>query len=354
MIDQSNSSLFKNLFEQAQTVLVVYPPDALRDHLFAATALYKTLQLQTNKKISLISSRDLSQDESDIVYLSDTKTDIGHKNLCISFDHTEQAVDKVSYHVDEVNKKFYLTIKPKDGQEPLSHETVEFSYVGAEADMIILIGVDNLNSLEQVYFGYENMYQSTALISINSYLTDFGNMKVDITGHSSVSEYVGALLQSLQLALDPESATNLLAGIDEETNRLTAFTTTPETFEMVARLLRGGARRFVRSGGIEQSSSFDSEEQMIEEESVVEQELPITQQVQQVRQVEQQQVLEIAETPEVVGAKMVSPIEPASPKQTKRARAQQAKKAQIVQEQSIGQTAQQSQQQEIGQGTSRS
>lgn len=246
MIDQNKLTLFTELFNRSKSVLIVYSSDALRDHLFAATALYKTFKLATDKDVILLSSKDVSKNEEDIVYLNETKTEIGNKNLCISLDYEEDAIEKVSYHINQETKKFYLTIKPKENVKPPSSENVEFFYTGAEADMIILVGVDELESLEQLYFGYENLYQSTALVSINSYETTFGNLKIDVLGSSCVSEYVSDLLYSLNYQLDAEVATNLLAGIDEETDKLQSYLATAETFEVVARLLKSGARRFSR------------------------------------------------------------------------------------------------------------
>lgn len=247
MIDQHKVALFKELLQQAESVLVVYAPDALRDHLFAATALYKSLQQLGTKDVALLSSEDLSKDESDIAYLSETKTEIGRKNLCITLDYTTDAVEKITSAIDENIQKLHITIKPKKGQTPLSKENVSFSYTGADADMVILVGVDDLESLDQIYIGYENLYQSTALVSINSYETSFGNLKLDIQNSSSVSEYVTELLKTLEYQLDQEVATNLLAGIDEETENLESYLATADTFEMVSYLLRSGARRFARS-----------------------------------------------------------------------------------------------------------
>lgn len=254
MIDQHKVSLFKELLQQAESILVIYAPDALRDHLFAATALYKTLQQLGTKDVALLSSENLSSDEPDIAYLSEIKTEIGRKNLCITLDYTSDAVEKITSAVDENIQKLHITIKPKKGNTPLSKENVSFSYTGADADMVILVGVDDLESLDQLYIGYENLYQSTALVSINSYETAFGNLKLDIQSSSSVSEYVTELLKALEYQLDQESATNLLAGIDEETENLESYLATADTFEVVAYLLRSGARRFARKKKDSQSS----------------------------------------------------------------------------------------------------
>lgn len=259
MIDQHKVSLFKELFAQAESVLIIYAPDALRDHLFAATALYKTFQQLGNKSITLLSSESLASAEPDIVYLDETRTEVGNKNLCITLDYTPETVEKITSAIDESTQKLYLTIKPKKGVNPLSRENVTFSYTGAEADMVILVGVDDLESLDQLYIGYENLYQNTALVSINSYETSFGNLKLDILGSSSVSEYVALLLRELNYQLDQEVATNLLAGIDEETDNLESYLATADTFEVVSYLLRSGARRFAREAQSDELANNENE-----------------------------------------------------------------------------------------------
>jgi hypothetical protein len=246
MIDQHKLLVFKELFNQANSVLVIYAPDALRDHLFAATALYKTFQQIGNKNVSMLSSTDLSSKEKDIVYLNETKTEIGHQNLCITLDYNVESVEKITSSIDEESKKLHITIKPKNGVNPLSKESVKFSNTGAEADMVILVGVDDLESLDNLYLGYENLYQNTSLVSINSYETSFGNLKMDILESSCVSEYVSSLLIGLNYKLEHEVATNLLAAIDEETNNFESYLATADTFEIVSNLLRNGARRSVR------------------------------------------------------------------------------------------------------------
>jgi hypothetical protein len=133
MIDPHKIALFKELFNQAESILIIYAPDALRDHLFAATSLYKTFQQIGNQDVALLSSENLSSAEPDIVYLNETKTGIGHQNLCITLDYSTDTVEKITSAIDETTQKLHLTIKPKKGVSPLSSENVVFSYTGANA-----------------------------------------------------------------------------------------------------------------------------------------------------------------------------------------------------------------------------
>ncbi|MCB9813467.1 MAG: hypothetical protein H6772_03610 [Pseudomonadales bacterium] len=246
MIDKRKLELFKELFIRSESILIICANDSIRDQLFAATSLYATLKVNTKKSVKLLCPVDFSKLEKDILYVSELQTEMGHEDLCISLDYQEESIDKVSYHINEETKKFYLTIKPNKGFQPLSSENVEFSYTGAHADMIILMGVDDLESLGKLYFGYENLFNSTALVSLNSYETDFGNLKYDILGTSCFSEFVAQILNDLEIPIDQDSATNLLKGIDEETNGFKSYTATADTFEVISKLMRAGARRIFK------------------------------------------------------------------------------------------------------------
>ncbi|NCO12485.1 MAG: hypothetical protein COZ34_03300 [Candidatus Pacebacteria bacterium CG_4_10_14_3_um_filter_34_15] len=246
MIDKRKLELFKEIFDRSQSILIIYSQNATRDQLFAAASFYASLKSTSNKSTKLLCSKDLSKEQSDIAYLEEAQSEIGHENLCIGLDYLENSVDKVSYHVSEETKKFYLTIKPKKGFAPLSKENIDFSYTGAEADLIILVGVDELDSLGKLYFGYENLFNTATLVNINTYETEFGNFKFDISGASSFSEFIFQVLYELQIPIDPESATNLLTGINEETNNFSSFSATADTFYVISKLMKAGARRITK------------------------------------------------------------------------------------------------------------
>ncbi len=256
MIDNDKLNLFKELFNQSQSILIICAKNAARDELFASVSLYNSIKQYTDKNIKLLCPVNLSNQETDILGLDQLKTEIGNENLCITLDYLEDSIDKVSYHTDEELKKFYLTIKPKNGAEPLSSDNVSFSYTGTRADMIVLIGVDDFKLLDQLYVGYENLFSNSYLVSINSFKTEFGTLQFstmgfvnnddnveDRTQSSCFSEFVAQLLFSLELPLDFDSATNLLNGINEETEGFNSHIATADTFEVIAKLIRAGARR---------------------------------------------------------------------------------------------------------------
>jgi len=243
MIESTQLSHLKESLDRSQKIIVIYPKGATFDIVASAQAIAEAL-VKEQKDVRLCSPEKGEHFyELEWGQLTETVTELGNQNLTISFDYNSEQVDKVSYHIGEDTGKFHLTIKPKKGQLPLNAQTVEFLYTGAEADLIIAVGVSNLEDLLQLYFGYEEMYRDTAMVSINNYETNFGTEKVNISQYSSYSEAITRMINDLGLNLESMQATNLLAGIDQSTQGFRSLSTTAETFETVARLLRSGGRR---------------------------------------------------------------------------------------------------------------
>lgn len=232
---------FVELCTSAQDIAIAFNASSDVDSLAAAASLYLAFQAQ-GKNVRLFAS-DIPVSDQRLAGIDQVATTFGHQNLVVSFDYSEEKVDKISYHIGEETGKFFLTIKPKKGVEPLDSKTVEFTYSGAEPDLIISVGVSDLEELGSVYLGYEEVYQNSTLVSLHEYETAFGSLKFTTDGVSSLSELVAVLMQQLSLPYSPEVATNLLLGIEEKTRGLHYGVITAETFALVADLLRAGGQR---------------------------------------------------------------------------------------------------------------
>lgn len=243
MVDAQVLSNIKELIQAANSILVIYPGKDQIEIRSSAEAVVSALQV-AGKEVRLLTPREPVvienyPENSDVV----SSIEMGNKNLTISFDYSPEQVDKVSYHIGEETKKFYLTIKPQKNAQPLDQESVEFSYSGAEADLIITVGVAQLEELQQLYYGYEDLYQETPVISINNYDVDFARQSVVPVTAPSLSQETAKLLLDLDLSFPSEAATQLLYGIELKTDGLRSHLATAETFDVVANLLRYGARR---------------------------------------------------------------------------------------------------------------
>jgi len=177
---------------------------------------------------------------------------LGRDNLLISFPYQPEQVDKVSYHIGEDNQRFYLTIKPKAGSAPLDSRQVDFAYTGSSADLLLLIGVNELEDLQDLYSHHQQLYQNTPIITINSFLPDFGTLNLDISGSSGYGEAIFYLIKSLTNLLEinlnelpriKQIATLLFTSIAQKTNKFTSSNMTADSFLAVAELLKLGAER---------------------------------------------------------------------------------------------------------------
>jgi len=246
------------LIAQSKLPMIVLPANASFDQQLAAASLNLALT-QAQKKPSLCAVKKIANPTIPGLDLLNTKLGSGH--LLVSFEYEPQAVDKVSYHLDEEQKKFYLTIKPQKGEKPLNKDLVEFEYVGADADLIILFGVAQLENLEQLYLGYEDLYQSANIISVVEGAPSYQCNHIDSSTVSSACEVVYQLLTQANVELDSDVATNLLAGIQYQTNNFTNYMADANTFEAVASLLRLGARR--KAGGFEKVAEKIGEKEVV-------------------------------------------------------------------------------------------
>lgn len=240
MIALEHIASLKEYLQTAKTILVIIGLKPTDDQLAVASALTSGLAL-LGKDVSLYSPKQHT--DRPITNAAHIATELGKQNLVVEFDYDENAVDKVSYHIGEETRKFYLTIKPKKGHKPLNAAAVNFSYIGTEADLVFLVGVHDLESLNQLYFGYESLYENAFVVTLHSFKPELGTVQFDLSGASSLSESFVDLLEGLEIGLTEDMATDLLHGIESTTENLQSFAVTAETFEAVAKLLRAGARR---------------------------------------------------------------------------------------------------------------
>jgi len=240
MINTTDLEHWADFFKQARLILIILPENASFDQQLAAASLNLSLE-KSAKKTNLYAVTQISNPS--IVGLEKLSTKLGTNHLLVSFDYSATSVDKVSYHLDDKLNKFYLTIKPQKGEKPLDKDSIQLEYVGADADLIILFGVSKLDDLEQLYVGYEDLYQSANILCIDSTAPSYQATFVNSASVSSSCELIYRIIKETGNQIDTNVATNLLAGIQFETDNFLNSKADADTFESVAALLKFGARR---------------------------------------------------------------------------------------------------------------
>jgi len=239
MEEKNTQTAAKDLIESAKSVIVCLPPDPGKDLVAAGVSLH--LALKEAGKISQIGCGSDVHVDHQIEGVTEIADTIGSRNLIISFDYKEDDLDKVDYDVRD-DGKFYLMVKPKTGSPVPDIGGVKYSYSGAEADLVITLGVSSLEELGKIYADEKNFLDNVAILSLSNSLRPAA-----FTGNlyhknlSSFSELVTGLLEELKLKLTPPIAQNLLTNIYEGTNSLTSTHLTADTFAAIAFLMRSGA-----------------------------------------------------------------------------------------------------------------
>lgn len=237
-------SEFKALLDSAHSVAILLPKNPSYDLVAAALAL--KLSLEGSAKNPIVSCPDPMTVEFHRLVGADTVTsNFGSRNLVITFPGQTELVDKISYNVE--NGELQLVVTPKINTPGIDYRRLKFVSAGAQADLVILVGVHDLTDMGQIYLDAKEFLKSVRQYSIS-----------DLPASEAVTHLIGGA----QLPLDADAASNLLSGLQKATNYFQDSTVSADTFEAAALLLRRGARRHevyapaqVPPGGIPQPTS---------------------------------------------------------------------------------------------------
>lgn len=178
----------------ASAVAIYLPPDPAFPLVAAGLGVYLSLKSK-GASVDIVCPTPMTVAESRLIGVDQVKTELPGRNLVISFNYVKDAIEKVSYNVE--NGKFNLLVQPKPGHQPLSAENVSFKLAGNLANLVILVG--NASS--------PDTGQNPPTLSL-----------IKNAGRSLAAE-TAALIQEANLPLDQDIATNLLLGLSDETNR---------------------------------------------------------------------------------------------------------------------------------------
>lgn len=241
----------KTALQTAKQVLVLIPQNPNVDSVAAGLALFLAL---TKKGLSVTigCSTEMTVQFNRLFGVDKIKPRIGNQNLVISFNYPEDSLEKVSYDKDPANQKFHLTIEPKAGMTPLDVSQVEYSYTGSSADVIFVVGAKTLEDLGELYNSEKTLLDNKSKTLVNVSNLDknsqFGTVNLYDPTASGSSEIMVNVIRGLELPLEPDMATNLLAGIEGATQNLIQARSA-DTFEAVTELMRlGGQRNHLAAG----------------------------------------------------------------------------------------------------------
>lgn len=231
---------FSSLISSANSILVLLSDKPSFDQVAAALSL--SLSLKGVKDVSISSPAPMTVEFNRLIGVDKITQELGNKNLTIRFkDYPAENIERVSADVE--GSEFKLTVIPKTGLTSPQKEQVELSSSGVASDLVILVGGNNdtdfssLNTEDPSGAKIVHVGIRQLSVSPNKAIMPF-TLPV-----SSLSELVAILIKESNLTLDGDTATNLIAGIEEGTNNFTGEAVSADTFEVFANLLRAGGVR---------------------------------------------------------------------------------------------------------------
>lgn len=241
--DQTNQA--RNFLKDAKSVLIVIGDNSNIDTVASGLALYLALTA-SGKQTAIVSPIQMTVEFSHLVgvdVISNKINGQSGRNLVISFPYQEGSIEKVSYNIE--NETFNLVVEPREGYPIVTEEMMRYSYSGGSHDLIITVGITQLNQLNDLYNSNQSLFKEKPIINIDiqSQNSRYGGANLVDNSVSSVSELTVNLFSLLSLRLDSDIASNLLMGITQGSQNFTSNTTTATTFEAAAICLKNGARK---------------------------------------------------------------------------------------------------------------
>jgi hypothetical protein len=233
---------FASLITSANEILILLPSKPFMDQVAAGLSLYLSLS-ESGKSVSISCPAPMVTEYSRLIGVDKVTSELGSKNLVINLkDYDANSVDKVSYDIE--NGQFKLTISPKVGQKSPTKEQVDINYSGASGDLLILIGGANDSHFPALS---KEEFKTAKLVHLGTRLLEILNHDLEVLSFakpaSSTSELVANLIKESGFAINVDIATNLLAGIEEQSKNFQSSEVTADTFEVFAELLKLGGRR---------------------------------------------------------------------------------------------------------------
>jgi hypothetical protein len=183
-----------------------------------------------------------------------TKIDLT-KNLVINVATNRAQLSELSYKKNPEQLSIY--IKPVKGE--FTPEDISFDASNFPFDLVVLIGIANLEQLGEFYSKNAQLFFQTPILNIDfkGSNENYGQLNlVDLTA-TSVSEIILDLINKFESSLiDENIATQLLAGIISETNSFQHVRTTPQTFLKASQLVALGANQQDIVGHLYKSKSL--------------------------------------------------------------------------------------------------
>jgi hypothetical protein len=233
---------FRSLLSASQNIMILLSHQP--DYDAVASALSLKISLAAFGKNTTIACPDpMTVEFNHLVGVDTIVSSFGNRNLVISFPGQTENVDKVSYNLEQ--GELQLVITPKTSAPDLDPRRLKFVSSGSSYDLIILVGVNQMDDLGDFYTTAKDSLSASKMVSLTRNLPaqNYTSYQLFDPQASSLSEITVFLLESMGLPVNTDAASNLLSGLEFATDHFRSDFVQASTFETATILMRRGARR---------------------------------------------------------------------------------------------------------------
>lgn len=232
-----NTQKIQELIKSRDNFLVAFGKNATLDQEAAALSLYLALA-KMGKNVAVTSPKEPLVEDASLIGIDKVVKELGGGKLVISLEDALGSVEKVTHFLE--GKKLNIVIHPLSGAPPLTKETVGLSHTEPKYDVIFLVGVEDLNHMDNLYTQNNKIYSEGTIVYIGKVPSKFDLNQIDILDPTSscFSETIALLLSQSELGIDQDIFSNLFLGIRASTASFSTPPATAETFEVATLLLK--------------------------------------------------------------------------------------------------------------------
>jgi hypothetical protein len=237
---------YQETINAADSILVVYGGQAALPAVAVASSLYVWFK-DLSKKVTFVSPQAPVVEFCDLVGINKVKTKLPSKDLVITVPYHAATIDKVVSDLNPETNELSLIITPQTGQLPLTTDKLTISSRPAIPDLVFLIDVRDQRELAQICSDDATIWKNPRrLITLND---TFHAAPVTAAINEVLPPQTGFcyfwanFLRTYHVAISADHASNLLFGLEYETQHFQPSVTNAEVFELAAWLLRAGATR---------------------------------------------------------------------------------------------------------------
>jgi len=185
----------------------------------------------------------------------------------------KEKADHLRYKVEGDSVKIFIT----PYKTTISKDDLEFSQGDYNVELVIALGVDSQDHLDQALEDHGQILHDATVITVSAgdQTSDLGGIDWHDANASSLSEMIAGLAEALKEdkkkpLVDATIATALLTGIVAETERFSNQHTTSKVMTVAAQLMTAGADQQLIATELETSATVELEEEVAEEPEEVE------------------------------------------------------------------------------------